>query len=128
MKSGAAAIAGDWRCRTIKLGGPYAALTIYRFFRCRIVETADGLVFKKVTGSQRVTGRLYREGERMILLGAGHDGYEQPRAYGGPGNTLGRTRENRDEAGILTAHESRVLVGLPFPILESDYDILELRR
>lgn len=123
------ALLGDWRCRTIKLGGPFGALTIYRFFRCRITAAEGVVFFEKLSGSQRVSGVLYPDGEaRMVLLGAGHYGDEAPRAYGGPLSAQGPDRDNRDEPGVLTRHGDRVLVGFPWPILESDYDILELRR
>jgi len=130
---GDADITGPWRCRTIKLGGPYGGLTIYSWFDCEIRTEGEALVFEKLTGSQRTFGRLYPVGPeepmRMVYLGAAHYGYEEPRAYGGRLNLRGADRENRDDVGILTSRgPGRMLIGFPWPILESDYDILELRR
>jgi len=126
-------LTGDWRCRTIKLGGPYGALTIYSWFRCRIGTDDQSLTFEKLTGSQRTSGRFYPDGEeepmRLVYLGAAHYEYEEPKAYGGRLNLKGRDPENRDDVGVVTLRgPDHMLIGFPWPILESDYDVLELRR
>ena len=131
------ALLGNWRCRTIKMGGNFAQLIGYGWFRCRISMEAGGLFFEKLTGSQRTSGYLrpvYPVGDgdvpvRYIYLGAGHYGYEEKRAYGGPSNTLRRVSENRDDPGILEAIDrSHLRIGFPLPVVESDYDFLELMR
>ena len=73
---------GDWRCRTIKAGGRLLPLTVYGWFTCRVGYGEDGLVFRKLTGSQRTAGTLWpiypESGEgfpaRWIYLGAGFYG------------------------------------------------------
>lgn len=131
------ALLGNWRCRTIKMGGKFVQLIVYGWFKCRITMGPQGLFFEKLTGSQRTSGYLrpvYPEGGeglpvRYIYLGAGHYGGEEPRRYGGPSNTLRRVSENRDDIGILEAIDrSHLRIGFPLPVVESDYDFLELQR
>lgn len=50
-------LAGEWRCRTLKLGKA-AGLVVYGWFRCRIVDDGAGWRLDKLTGSQRVSGRF----------------------------------------------------------------------
>lgn len=130
------ALLGDWRCRTIKMGG-LLPLVVYGWFKCRISIAEDGLYFEKLTGSQRSSGYLRPvyplAGDglpvRYIYLGAGHYGYEGKRAHGGPSNAMGRVADNRDEPGILEAiGRDRLRIGFPLPVVESDYNFLELRR
>lgn len=131
------ALLGDWKCRTIKLGGKFSSLIIYGWFKCRISIAKDGLFFEKLSGSQRTSGYLrpvYPEtGEglpvRYIYLGAAHYGGDPKGKYGGPSNTLRRVSENRDDPGILEAiGRNRLRLGFPLPVFESEYDFLELRR
>lgn len=130
------ALVGDWRCRTIKLGGPFGALTVYGFFKCRVSFGPDGLVFEKTTGSQRKLGDLYPDWAgasgadavtRFVYLGGEYYGNDTPRGYRGEGDPA--SPDFRDEIGYLTMpHSGRALLGLPWPTRESDYDILDLRR
>ena len=133
---GGEALLGDWKCRTIKLGGA-GKLTVYSWFKCRISLGENGLEFLKMTGSQRTSGDFWpiypESGEgfpiRYVYLGASHYSDEEPKPYGGPGNTLGRDSNNRDDAAILEAiGPDRLRMGFPSPIFESKYDFLELRR
>jgi hypothetical protein len=117
-----AAMAGEWRCRVIKLGG-MLPLTIYRDFRCRISDDAAGLRLEKLTGSQRTSGIFYDLGEaRMGFAGA--------EAWG-IGDRLRKYGENpeRDQVGYLVPISAkRMRLELPLPRQESRFDILELRR
>jgi len=131
------ALIGNWKCRTMKLAGKYVDLIVYGWFKCRISFGAEGLFFEKLTGSQRTSGYLWPEypasGEglpvRYIYLGAAHYGGEELRKYGGPKNTLLRVRENRDDPGILEAiGRNHMRIGFPMPVLESEYNFLELKR
>lgn len=130
------ALIGPWQCRTVKVGG-LLPLTVYGWFNCVIDYGPEGLVFEKLSGSQRTSGQLWpiypASGEglplRYIYLGAGHYGYETPRAYGGPGNSLGKDPANRDDPGVLESiGPGHARIGFPAPVLESRYDFLELRR
>src|ERR1700683_5644841 len=51
----ARALIGDWRCRTIKLGGMSPDI-VYSWFRCRIGGRDDRLYFSKLCGKPRATG------------------------------------------------------------------------
>ncbi|KKC25704.1 hypothetical protein WP12_12665 [Sphingomonas sp. SRS2] len=116
--------AGDYRCRTFKLGAQTKGLldyVAYPPFTCR-VTTADGrLRLAKIDGSQRPVGDIFPdEGRRMIFLGAMTLGDEaRPRPYG-------RDAE-RDMAGIVErVAPDRWRIAFPYPRWESTIDILEL--
>ena len=95
----AALPAGDYRCRTLKLGSQGATtlnFIAYPAFRCRVAPGPDGLIhFTKLTGSQRPIGRLYPEHDtRQIFLGTMQLGDEREVL------SYGRDRE-RNMAGIV---------------------------
>lgn len=125
--------AGDWACRTIKLGGITPA-TAYDAFRCRIEETGTGrwrLV--KLTGSQRLAGELaVLEGMEVRYLGVGHVGAEPATNYTGlpfDDQTPVEPNQTHAQAGILEQMSpSRARLLLPAPVLESRFDILYLTR
>jgi len=116
--------AGDYRCRTFKLGAQAKGLmdyVAYPFFTCR-VTTVDGRIhLAKTDGSQRPVGDIFPdEGRRMIFLGAMALGDEtRPLPYG-------RDAE-RDMAGIVErVAAERWRIAFPYPRWESTIDILEL--
>jgi hypothetical protein len=117
--------AGEYRCRTIKLGSaaggllPYVA---YPAFRCRLDPAGEGgFAFAKTTGSQRPVGRVFPDtARRMVFLGTLQLGDEQ--------GTLryGHDRE-RDMVGIVERiGERRWRIAFPSPHFESLTDVLEL--
>jgi hypothetical protein len=112
---------GDWRCRTIKLGGD-PALVIYGWFNCRISDDESGWRLEKPTGSQRTSGRFFTESDtRLTYLGALHYRDEQPKAYG--------SEAERDQvAYAVRAGQDRLRLEFPLPQYESKLDILELQR
>lgn len=116
--------AGDYRCRTIKLGAAGSGAldwVTYPEFRCRISRQGDMLGFTKIGGSQRPIGRIFPDGvRRMIFLGTLQLGDErQPLAYG--------SDEQRDMAGILErVGERQWRLVLPRPAFESVIDVVEL--
>ena len=115
---------GDYRCRTIKIGGQRQGMLdyiAYPAFKCR-VRREDGLIsFAKLTGSQRPIGYvLPTAGNRMIFLGTLQLG-DEARAL-----EYGRDRE-RDMAGIVERiGDKRWRLVFPRPHFESMTDILEL--
>jgi len=113
-------LAGDWRCRTIKLGGSLP-LVVYGWFKCRISDK-DGLRLEKVTGSQRTAGRFFDDGEtRMIYVGALHYGDEKPVAHGADAD--------RDQIAVVARPgPNRLRIEFPLPRYESILDIIELQR
>jgi hypothetical protein len=118
---------GDYRCRTIKLGGQGAgglSYVAYGWFRCRVELTPGGdLLLSKTTGSQRQAGNLYPDGaRRLVFLGAVAWG-------GGEGRAVYGRDPDRDQVGVFErvgAGQYRLV--LPWPRQESKLDILELRR
>ena len=117
--------AGDYRCRTIKIGSQGTGLldyVAYPEFRCRVAPGADGLMnFTKLTGSQRPVGRIYDEqGRRQIFLGTMQLSDERAVL------SYGRDRE-RNLAGVVErVGARRWRIAFPFPHFESTLDVIEL--
>lgn len=112
---------GNWKCRTIKLGGNLP-LVIYDWFSCRINDDGSGWKLEKLTGSQRTSGRLFTESDtRLTYLGAGHYSDERPKAYG--------AETDRDEVAYLVRPgKKRLRLEFPLPKLESKFNIIEMTR
>lgn len=124
----ASEVLGSWRCRTIKLGGitPYV---VYSWFNCRISQRGRGLFLEKLTGSTRTAGFLYPADGGLVYLGASYVTGEPPHAYSGNGASAGAGATPDDQIGILTAISGNHLrLEMPYPVQESTYDVLELRR
>ena len=120
----AAQMAGDWRCRTIKLArNPALPMVAYADFRCRITDDAAGLQLRKLTGSQRTAGTFFDIGQaRRAYAGALSLGGEAgPLRYG--------QKPERNQVGyLIPLSPTHMRLELPLPQYESDFDILELRR
>jgi hypothetical protein len=116
-----ARMAGEWRCRVLKLGGT-PPLVIYADFKCRIIDDDEGLRLEKITGSQRTSGIFYDIGTRRLgYAGAEAWGNERPLRYG--------QDLQRDQVGYLVpVSADRMRLEMPLPMRESRFDILELRR
>jgi hypothetical protein len=111
---------GDYRCRTIKLGG-LLPLVAYGFFDCRISD--GGTRIDKLTGSQRFSGSLATTETTLFYQGALHYGDEQPMDYGAD--------PERDQVGCLYRvgeAPRRYRLELPRPQFESTHDVIELVR
>ena len=126
------ALTGVWRCRTIKLGG-LTPDVIYSWFRCRISERGGALFFEKLSGSQRTSGFLYSEGSGYVYLGASYvTAYgppEKPPVYSGRGASAGAAATPDDQIGLLSLlADGRARLELPYPVQESTFDVLELKR
>ena len=121
-------LVGNWRCRTIKLGGMTPDV-IYGWFRCRISLKDGAPYFEKLSGSQRTSGFLYPEGGGFVYLGASYVTGEKPHAYSGNGATAGAPATPDDQIGLLSLlPDGRARLELPFPVQESTFDVLELKR
>lgn len=121
-------VAGSWRCRTIKLGGitPYV---VYGWFNCRIAMRGGGLWLEKTSGSQRTAGFLYPGEGGLVYLGASSVTGEPQHVYSGNGASAGAAATPDDQIGLLTAISSNHLrLEMPYPVQESTYDVLELKR
>jgi len=115
---------GDYRCRTVKLGGSLGFVS-YPWFKCHVELTPGGdLVLTKVTGSQRTEGKFYPDTDtRLVYLGGQAWGADEEKApaYG--------AAPERDQIGILERiGETRWRLALPWPRVESDLDLVELAR
>jgi hypothetical protein len=116
--------AGDYDCRTIKLGTPPGGLLTYvsyPAFRCRIGREGERTTFTKLSGSQRPIGRLYRDADRrLVFLGTLQLGDEdRSHQYG--------IDEERDMVGVVERiGERRWRLVLPYPHFESLLDVIEL--
>ncbi len=117
-------IAGDYRCRTIKMGGNFNALVIYQWFECRITANDDGSFdVRKLTGSQNFSGTLYKAGFSYAFKGASYYGYED-------GTIQYGDKEERDLVGCfdaVTKGNRHFILELPFPVLESFHDVIEFQ-
>jgi hypothetical protein len=112
---------GDYRCRTIKLGGQ-VGYVVYPPFRCRIERGGgDTLAFAKVAGPQRPEGRIFPESSRrMIFLGTLQLGDEA-------GTLRYGHDKDRDLAALVERFgERRWRMVFPNPHFESTIDVVEL--
>jgi hypothetical protein len=122
--AGARLPAGDYRCRTIKLGARntgHAVFTAYEPHLCRIGAEGTRLHFTFLDGPQRPIGILFPDsGRRMVFLGTLQLG-DEALAY-----RYSRDTE-RDMAGLLERiGDRRWRLVLPHPHFESLLDVIEL--
>lgn len=116
--------AGEYKCRTIKLGAqPGGALgyTAYGWFDCRVDAEQGIFSLTKLTGSQRPVGLIFPDNlKRQIFLGTLVLGIEAaPLNYG--------TDRMRDMAGLIErVGEARWRLVLPEPAYESMVDVIEI--
>ena len=114
-------LTGNWKCRVIKVGGGLP-ITPYGWFKCRISDDGAGWFVEKVSGSQRVSGRLYTKSEtELVFVGAGHVNDDPPRQY--------RQVAEHDQVAIVTRRAREKLVfEFPEPQFESGLDVLVMER
>lgn len=112
---------GNWKCRVIKVGGSLP-ITPYGWFKCRISDDGAGWFVEKISGSQRVTGRLYTQANtELVFVGAGHVNDDPPRKYG--------QDPQQDQVAIVTRRAKNNLVfEFPAPQFESKLDVLLMER
>jgi Domain of unknown function (DUF4893) len=120
---------GRWRCRTMKLGGMTPSV-VYGWFTCRVSYRGGGLYFQKLSGSDRVNGYLYPDSSGgLVLLGANTVIGEPTRHYSGNGASLGAPATPDDAVGVMTAiGPGHARIEFPYPVQESTFDVLELKR
>jgi hypothetical protein len=125
----AAALRGNWRCRNLKLGGMTPA-KVYAWFPCRVRQTPRGLFFEKLGGYWRVSGRLVRvEGRGWVLLGGISHRNEPQMPYSGAGEGAGAVMTSNDAVGLVTGiGRGHARIEFPDPVIESHFDIIELKR
>lgn len=119
---------GEWQCRTMKLGGE-PRLIVYSNFKCRMRLDNTGVVFEKLSGSQRTSGRIEMREGRAVYLGVGYVSTETPQSYAGLDPAFeGSGTITPDVAVFERVSEKRARLMFPAPVNESDFDILELTR
>ena len=124
----ATTLPGDWDCRTLKAGG-LTALTAYAPFDCTITADGAGFIIDKTSGSQRLTGRIDLIDGRMVLTGTGFVTDTPPVPYADlpPENTSDGTVW--PVVGVVEQPTpDRIRILMPQPLLESNLDLLDLRR
>jgi len=124
-RPGVALPAGDYRCRTVKLGSQGGedglGYVVYGWFACRVEQTPRGLKFIKVTGSQRPSGLLFPENDRqMVMLGS------MALAQDPPANSYGQNPDRDLVAVLERVGEARWRLVIPWPQNESNLDLIEL--
>ncbi|MFN3626929.1 DUF4893 domain-containing protein [Parvibaculum sp.] len=125
-----AKLKGQWNCRTIKAGGPFAGFVVYGWFRCEVRERDGRLFFEKLTGSQRMSGFLYERDEKSwVLLAAPNEGHSGPiRAYSGPAGGITDPQLMDEPAIAALLEDGRARIVFPWPELESTFNVLEMKR
>lgn len=119
---------GEWSCRTMKLGGAIQ-LVVYSNFKCSMALDNTGVTFQKLTGSQRTSGRIEMRDGRAIYLGVGYVSSETPQNYADLSPDFeGNGSIAPDVAVFERISETRARLMFPSPVVESDFDILELTR
>jgi hypothetical protein len=114
-------LVGNWSCQTFKLGGGLA-LVAYTPFKCRITLEKGQLLFRKLSGSQRTSGKLYvRSDTQLVYLGAGTYNDDPVKPYGlGP---------DTDEMAVVESYgKNQLLFQFPVPDKESDFDVMLLKK
>jgi hypothetical protein len=116
--------AGDYRCRTIKLGTQGRsglAYVAYGWFRCRVAPEQGLSSLTKITGSQRPVGLIFPDNlKRQIFLGTLELGDEKMAVNYG-------SDRMRDMAGLVERiGDNRWRLVLPAPAYESLLDVIEL--
>lgn len=124
-RPGVAPPAGNYRCRTVKLGSQGGeqglGYVVYGWFACRIEQTPRGLKFVKLTGSQRPSGLIFPENDRhMVLLGS------MALAQEPAANSYGQNPDRDLVAVVERIGEARWRLVLPWPQYESNLDLIEL--
>ncbi|NWH09129.1 MAG: DUF4893 domain-containing protein [Alphaproteobacteria bacterium] len=125
-------IAGDWRCRTTKIGGEFATFVRYGWFKCRVTKRSDGsYFFEKISGSQRVSGVLFMESAtRFVPLGGRSVNDEPQVAYDPmePPETDPSFTLHNEVAYLVRVDAQTMRLEFPLPHYESTFDLMELRR
>ena len=85
---------------------------------------------EKVTGTERIAGYLEPfDGERVLLMGALTVKKERQKPFSGGNEGVGAPTTSSDAVGIISSTgRGRARIEFPYPTIESDFDVMELRR
>jgi hypothetical protein len=121
---GAQLPAGDYRCRTVKLGAQGAGRADYRAgppFLCRVRAQGTRLHLTSLSGPQRPIGILFPDNRRrLVFLGTLQLG-DEALAY-----RYSRDRERDMIGAVERVGDNRWRLVLPYPHFESMLDVIEL--
>ena len=121
-------LAGNWRCRQLKLGLMSSYMVYDRWFTCSIRPTRGGLLLEKTNGSQRFAGWLYPEQGAWVYLGASSVAGEPRHHYSGASPALGAAVTPDDQIGLLTGiGDNHLRLEIP-AVQESLLDVVEFTR
>jgi hypothetical protein len=122
------ALAGDWRCRQIKLGRMSAFMVYDRWFTCTIRPVRGGLLLEKSGGSQGFAGQLFPENGAWVYVGASHVRGQPRHGYSGASSALGAGVTHDDQVGLLTGiGDNHLRLEIP-AVQESLLDVVEFTR
>lgn len=116
--------AGEYRCRTIKVGAQGRGVLgyiAYSWFRCRVAPEQGLSSLTKLSGSQRPVGLIFPDNlKRQVFLGTLELGDEKMAINYG-------SDRMRDMAGLVERiGDNRWRLVLPAPAYESLLDVIEL--
>jgi hypothetical protein len=121
-------LAGNWRCRQLKLGLMSSYMVYDRWFTCSIRAHNGGLFLEKRGGSQRFAGWLYPEQGAWVYLGASSVAGEPRHHYSGASPALGAQVTPDDQIGLLTGiGDNHLRLEIP-AVQESLLDVVEFTR
>ena len=121
-------LAGEWQCRMIKTG-EVPPLVVYAPFLCRITADGADFRFEKLTGSQRIAGRIGLRDEGMVLTGAGYVEGTGPIDYSDFAEDFETDGTLWPIVGIVEqVSDTRARILMPWPLVDSAFDVLELTR
>jgi hypothetical protein len=119
-----AKLAGDWRCRTVKLAKDASLpIVVYADFQCRITDDSAGLWLHKLNGSQRTNGGFFDLNEARLAFVGGLSLGDEKRV-----TRYGESQERNQVGYLVPLSPTHMRLELPSPAAESDFDVLELRR
>jgi hypothetical protein len=132
VSGGERRLIGTWRCRTMKLGGATPSI-VYAWFRCRISPAGGRLHFEKLGGTTRTAGYLYPDDGSFVYLGSqsvtAYGPAETRHTYSGRTASAGAEQTPDDQIGrLFLTYDGRARLEMPFPVQESDFDVIELKR
>ena len=121
-------LGGEWSCRTMKLGG-LTGLVVYSPFKCRLTFQGDGYLFEKLSGSERTRGVISLRDGRAIYAGVGYVAGKTPPDYADLAADFAGDGEIQPDIAVFErVSNQRARLMFPAPVVESDFDILELTR
>lgn len=127
VQPGPLPVPGQYRCRTLKLGSraavtatPVPVIVAAPFQPCTITAR-DGLMwFEQTSGAQRIAGRLYPDGDRLVFLGS-------LALAGEPGVMRYGADDDRDQVGVVRGlGPGHWRLELPWPMWQSNLAIVEI--